>query len=68
MPDYQTFFNATNLETLWSNVKWILFFVAPGVMIWTAIHAVELLISVVRETTTSETDRKDEEDFDIYHY
>lgn len=68
MPEYQTFLNPTNLDTFWGFVKWVLFFVAPTLMIWVAVVAVGHLVGVIRKAM-HESDKDDTDDeYDIYHY
>jgi len=73
MPPYQTFLNPENLGIFWGNVKWILFFIAPCIMIWVAIHAVGMLIQVVKkalhEADQEEREGKKEDDeIEVYRY
>lgn len=67
MPEYQTFLDGGNLTTLWRNVRWLLFFVAPIVMIMFAFFSVEHLIDIIKKGTGQKTS-EDHEDYDVYRY
>jgi hypothetical protein len=47
----------------WKIMKWVLFYIAPIIMIWFAIHAVTEFISRVKGSVSGE-----DEDRDIYYY
>jgi hypothetical protein len=66
MPEFQTFFTPDRLSDFWYYVKWVLFFVAPGVMIWLAAEAVSKMIGVIKSALHKNKD--DEDDYDVYRY
>ncbi|MDP4086018.1 MAG: hypothetical protein Q8934_15550 [Bacillota bacterium] len=68
MPSYQAFLSGDNLITFWNNVKWLLFLVAPGVLIWISMDAISQLIEVVKKSLLKHDDDDDNDDYDIYHY
>ncbi|MBU8905572.1 hypothetical protein KH400_03060 [Desertibacillus haloalkaliphilus] len=71
MPSYQTFLSGNRLGDLFTNIRWLLFFVAPIVMIWFAIKAIGLLILTIRKIFDSgdrNRRRDDDDDYDVYHY
>lgn len=73
LPDYQTFFSNANLDTFWADVKWLLFFVAPVVMVFFSVYAVRWFIKVVKGGFTEaekESRRKpsDDDDIDVHYY
>ena len=64
---YQSFLSGTNLTTFLGNLKWLLFFIAPGLLIFVAAGALEHLIEVIRGLFSS-NDKKDDDDYDIDYY
>lgn len=48
-----------SLNDLWDNVGWLIFFVAPLVMIVFAINAAEHLVGVLRKAIGIDKDRDD---------
>lgn len=68
MPAFQSFLSGNNLVAFWDNVKWILFFVAPIVMIFFGLDTLKLLIRVIRGSVADEANKDDDDDFDIYRY
>lgn len=50
LPPYVTFLDSQNMAFLWDVLKWILFAVAPMIMIWVAIQMVGHLVGVVKGT------------------
>lgn len=63
------FFTADNMNIFWGYVKSLLQAVSPGVMLWTALSAVGLLIPIIIKTfkKTDEDEDKDK-DFDYKEY
>lgn len=71
MPPYEAFLSGDNLAKFWDFVKWILFFVAPGILIWVALMAIGHLIEVIKKSVAGEANKDskdDDDDYDIYHY
>ncbi|MFO1442673.1 hypothetical protein KDN24_05525 [Bacillus sp. Bva_UNVM-123] len=67
MPAYEAFLSGENLVKFWEFVKWILFLVAPGVLIWIAVQAIGHLVDVVKKSIAGEAN-KDDDDYDVYRY
>ncbi len=63
LPQYTSFLNADNMGEFWKIMKWVLFYIAPTIMIWFAIYAVTEFISRVKGSVSGE-----DEDRDIYYY
>jgi len=68
MPPYYAFLSGENLVKFWDYAKWILFLVAPGVLIWIALQAVGHLIEVIKKSVASEANKEDDDDYDVYRY
>lgn len=68
MPPYQTFLNDARLPELFSWAKWILFFIAPGLMIAVAFYALNLLIDVIRGIFRKDKEENRDDDYEIYKY
>lgn len=70
VPPYQTFLDGENMGIFWEYVKWILFLVAPIVMIWVAIELVGRFTKVVKGTVHDEEIRRRRtyDDDDDYYY
>lgn len=68
MPEFQTFLSGGNLDEFWYYLKWVLFFVAPIVMIYFAIHAVDHLIGVLKKSLHKADEDDHDDDYDIYRY
>lgn len=66
MPEYQTFLSGENMEVFWHWIKWLLFYVAPSVMILVALYTGEELVKVIRGVFKKDDD--DEDDYDVYRY
>ena len=70
-PSISSFASAANMTTFWANVKMLLGFASPWVMISAAIFCVGLvlIIAVKAFTKASKNDREAEnEDFEIRNY
>ncbi|MEH7126016.1 hypothetical protein V7127_22655 [Bacillus sp. JJ1773] len=65
MPAFQSFLSGSNLTAFWDNVKWLLFFVAPVIMIFFGLDAIKLLIKVIRGSVADEGNKDDD---DVYRY
>ncbi|WP_046199636.1 hypothetical protein [Bacillus sp. UMTAT18] len=63
LPQYTSFLNADNMGEFWKILKWVLFYIAPIIMIWFAIHSVTELISRIKGSVSGE-----DEDREIYYY
>ncbi len=63
LPQYTSFLNADNMGEFWKILKWVLFYIAPIIMIWFAIHAVTELIARIKSSVSGE-----DEDREIYYY
>lgn len=69
MPDYQSFLSGANLEEFWANVKWLLFYVAPVIMIFVAVYAVGHVVKMVRSSIGKESVKDDDDDdYEVYRY
>lgn len=68
MPEFQTFLSGSNLDEFWYYLKWVLFFVAPIVMIVFAISAVGHLIEVIRKALKKSDDDDHDNDYEVYRY
>ncbi|USK56372.1 hypothetical protein LIS82_07840 [Cytobacillus solani] len=69
MPAFQSFLSGNNLVAFWDSVKWLLFFVAPVIMIFFGLDALKLLIRVIRGSVTEEGNKdNDDDDYDVYRY
>lgn len=67
MPEFETFLTAERMTIFWDNVKWLLFFVAPIIMIFFASDVLSLLIGVIKKTIGIKT-KNDDDDYDVHHY
>jgi len=67
MPPYQTFLNDERLPQLFGWAKWILFYIAPGLMIAVAFLALNLLIDVIKNIFKKDKEDHDD-DYEIYKY
>jgi hypothetical protein len=67
MPAYQSFLSGENLVTFWNNVKWMLFLVAPIIMIFFATDTIGFLFRAIRKAFGA-VDEKEKEDDDVYYY
>ena len=63
LPQYTSFLNADNMGEFWKIMKWLMFYVAPIIMIGFAIHAVTEFISRVKGAVSGE-----DEEQEIYYY
>lgn len=69
MPDFQTFLNQARTDELWNNVEWLLFYVAPVVLIFIALMSLDHLVDVIRGAfSKAKKDNNDDDDLDIYRY
>ena len=68
MPAFQTFLNESRINQLWDNIEWILFFVAPVVMIYVAISTLGLLIDLIKKAVQNKERYEYYEDYDDYYY
>jgi hypothetical protein len=68
MPEYQSFLSGTNLAAFWNNVKWLLFLVAPIIMIFYATDAVALVVGMIRKAIGGQAEKDDDDDDDVYYY
>ncbi|EEL73250.1 MULTISPECIES: hypothetical protein [Bacillus cereus group] len=67
LPQYTSFLNADNMGEFWKVLKWLMFYVAPIVMIWFAFQTVGEFIYRLKNSTT-EKDEDFDEDNDVYYY
>lgn len=63
---FQSFLSGSNLTVLLSNLKWILFFVAPVILIAVALDSLGYLINVIKGLFIKEESNDD--DFDYKNY
>lgn len=71
MPEFQTFFTPARLDEFWYYVKWLLFYVAPMIMILAAAGAISLLISMIKKSFANEDEinkRDNQDDYEIRRY
>jgi len=68
MLPYQSFFTSERIDELWANVKWLLFFIAPGIMIVIALYAVGFLVSTIIKSIRAADDDDDEDDYEVREY
>lgn len=66
MPEFQTFFTPARLNEFWYYVKWLLFYVAPMIMIMAAAGAIIKVLEMMKKSfaNTEEIGKKDNEDDD----
>jgi hypothetical protein len=68
MLEFQTFFTNARMDTLWHNFKWVLFFVAPGIMLWFALEMLGNLVRTVRGAMDESDKEENDDDYDVYRY
>ncbi|AXM89722.1 hypothetical protein B379_11535 [Anoxybacillus ayderensis G10] len=71
MPEFQTFFTPARLNEFWYYVKWLLFYVAPAIMIVAAAGALSMFIAMLKKSfaNTKQIDKSDQnEDYEIRRY
>ncbi|MFC4323682.1 hypothetical protein [Litchfieldia salsa] len=69
MPEYTTFLNDARTAQFWLWVKWLMFFVAPVIMIFIATDVVGMTLKMIRKIVgSSEKKRDDDDDYDVYRY
>jgi hypothetical protein len=68
MPDYQAFLSGQNLTEFWNNVKWLLFLVAPIILIFFATDMVADVVRLIRRSIAGEAEKEDKDDDDVYYY
>ncbi|BDG46415.1 hypothetical protein [Parageobacillus sp. KH3-4] len=71
MPQFQTFFTPARLDEFWYYVKWLLFYVAPMIMIIAAAGAISILIVMIKKSfaNAEEINKKDnQDDYEIRRY
>ncbi|MEC3127231.1 hypothetical protein P9Z75_26955 [Bacillus tropicus] len=69
LPDYQSFLSGQRLEDFWQIVKWLLFFVAPVVMIVFALNVLsEFYQMIVKVVRGSNEEKESADDYEVYHY
>ncbi|WP_017187246.1 hypothetical protein [Alkalibacillus haloalkaliphilus] len=67
LPEYQTFLDSENMDSFWEMVRWLMFFIAPVIMIFFAADAIKLLVKAIRKGLGMEKADQDD-DYDIYRY
>ncbi|GGJ63401.1 hypothetical protein GGR02_001403 [Anoxybacillus voinovskiensis] len=71
MPEFQTFFTPARLDEFWYYVKWLLFYVAPMIMIMTAAGAISLLVVIMKKSfaNTDQVGKQEkDDDYEIRRY
>ncbi|KIQ93622.1 hypothetical protein LH47_02303 [Anoxybacillus thermarum] len=71
MPEFQTFFTPARLDEFWYYVKWLLFYVAPAIMIMAAAGALSMFIAMMKKSfaNTKQIDESENnEDYEIRRY
>ncbi|MBE3553580.1 MAG: hypothetical protein IMW85_00910 [Thermicanus sp.] len=62
-------FSGTHIDEFWLYVKYFLFMVAPGIMIYAAVKGLDFLVNTILDAIHDEKkEEKDNEDYDVYHY
>jgi len=51
---YQTLFTPAFLDEMWGYFKWVMFFIAPLLMIWIALEVVKLFVVTMKNRITDE--------------
>lgn len=64
---FQSFLSGSNLTVLLSNLKWILFFVAPIILIAVALDLLGYLITAIKSIFVKD-EQNDDDDFDYKNY
>jgi hypothetical protein len=69
LPDYQSFLSGQRLEDFWQIVKWLLFYVAPVVMLFFALNVLsEFYQMILKFVRGSNGEKENEDDYEVYHY
>ncbi|MBB5324906.1 hypothetical protein HNQ34_002004 [Anoxybacillus tepidamans] len=71
MPEFQTFFTPARLDEFWYYVKWLLFYVAPMIMIFAAAGAISMLVAIMKKSfaNTNQVGKQEkDDDYEIRHY
>jgi len=71
MPEFQTFFTPARLDEFWYYVKWLLFYVAPMIMIMAAAGAISMLVAIMKKSfaNTDQVGKQEkDDDYEIRRY
>ena len=68
MPEFQTFLDQNNMDTLIENSRWLLFFVAPVVMLFVGLAVLGLFIDMFKSIFKKANDDDEDDDYDVYRY
>jgi len=69
LPEFETFLNSERLDQFWEMVRWVLFFVAPVVMIFFAVDLINWVVNAVKRAAgINKKDDDDDDDYEIYRY
>lgn len=70
MPEFQTFLTPENMDKLFGYFHWLLFFVAPLIMIWIALSILDPIIKIIKSAFVKEerNSNDDDDDYDFYRY
>lgn len=71
MPEFQTFFTPARLDEFWYYVKWLLFYVAPMIMIMAATGAISMLVAIMKKSfaNTDQVGKQEkDDDYEIRRY
>jgi hypothetical protein len=71
MPEFQTFFTPARLDEFWYYVKWLLFYIAPMIMIMAASGAISMLIAMIKKSFANEeqiNQKNKQDDYEIHRY
>ncbi|HDR8089642.1 MULTISPECIES: hypothetical protein [Bacteria] len=70
IPPYQAFLSGDNLAYFWKIMKWILFLIAPGIMIAMCFPAVEKTIDIIKNIFVKNHDEQEDEkdDYEVRYY
>jgi len=68
LPEFQTFLSPERLDQFWEMVRFILFYVAPVVMIFFAVDLINWVVNAVKRAVGINKKDDDDDDYEIYRY
>ncbi|EEK97302.1 hypothetical protein ACS47_04945 [Bacillus cereus] len=69
LPPTHAFLSGENLTQFWKYMKWVLFYIAPGLMIAMCFPAVGKLIEIIKNIFSDDHEKEDEkDDYDVRYY
>ncbi|WP_175615921.1 hypothetical protein [Piscibacillus halophilus] len=66
LPSYELFLNAERMDQFWEVLKWVLFFIAPVIMIFVVPDVLQHLVNAIRKGLGIDKEKDDQDD--IYYY